>query len=83
MCLDWLDRPQEASKYYVKGLELRPNNAIVYFYMGRHCMDLGNYPLAEYWLIMSELVHPPSDQAEAYLKVVRERLAAARAGRLP
>jgi O-antigen ligase len=76
MCLDWLDRPNEASAYFVRALELRPNNATVYFYMGWHCMDMGNYPLAGHWFEFALQMHPPSDQAAEYLQVVRDRMAA-------
>jgi tetratricopeptide (TPR) repeat protein len=76
MCLDWLDRPNEASKYFVKALELMPNNAVIYFYMGWHCMDLENYPLAKRWFLTSLQMHPPSDQVAGYLEIVKERMAA-------
>jgi len=55
---------------------LRPNNATVYFYMGWHCMDMGNYPLAGHWFEFALQMHPPSDQAAEYLQVVRDRMAA-------
>ena len=42
MCLDWLNRSKEASPYFVQALELRPNNGVIYLYLGRHCMDLEN-----------------------------------------
>jgi O-antigen ligase len=76
MCLDWLDRPNEASQYFVRALELRPNNATIYFYLGWHCLEVGNYPLAEHWLWYSQILHPPSEQAAGYLQIVRERMAA-------
>jgi len=77
MCLDWLDRSKEASQYFVKSLQLRPNHADVYFFLGWHCMNLGNYPLAEHWFLVALDMHPPSDQALPYLQTVRERMAAA------
>ena len=50
MCLDWLDRPKEATKYFVQGLELFPNNARVQWKYAWHCSILGNYSLALVWL---------------------------------
>jgi O-antigen ligase len=75
MCLDWLDRSKEATPYFTKALELRPNNSTVEFYLGRHAMEVGNYPMARIWLLYSEWAHPPSDLAPPYLKIVEQRLA--------
>jgi tetratricopeptide (TPR) repeat protein/uncharacterized membrane protein len=83
MCLDWLDRSKEATVYFVKTLELRPNNAIVYFYLGRHAMEMGNYPLARLWLLYAEWMHPPSTQADPYLKAVENRMATPNAPHTP
>jgi O-antigen ligase len=80
MCLDWLDRPKEATKYFVQGLELFPHSARVQWMFAWHCSILRNYPLAEHWLELSMLV-APSPEAAAWLEIVRERMAeAARAG---
>jgi O-antigen ligase len=75
MCLDWLDRSQEANPYFTKTLTLRPNNSTLEFYLGRHSMEVGNYPLAKMWFEYADWAHPPSDLAKSYLKVVEERLA--------
>ena len=50
MCLDWLDRPKEATKYFVQALELNPNSARVQWKFAWHCAILRNYPLAKLWL---------------------------------
>jgi hypothetical protein len=83
MCLDWVDRPQEATKYFVQALELRPNNPTIYLNLGRHCMELGNYPLAARWFVVASELHPPSNLAGEYLKLAQERMAAAKANQVP
>ena len=75
LCLDWLDRPKEATKYFVQAKELNPNNARVQWKFAWHCMALRNYTLAKIWLERS-LYWTPSPEAAAYLEVVNEKLAA-------
>ena len=40
LCLDWLDRPKEATRYFVQALELNPNGAQVQWKFAWHCMIL-------------------------------------------
>ena len=74
MCLDWLDRPKEATKYFVQALELYPNCASVQWRFAWHCSILRNYPLAKLWLERS-LYWAPSREAKEYLKMVNEKMA--------
>jgi O-antigen ligase len=76
LCLDWLDRPKEATKYFVEGLELYRNGPDVERKFGWHCMILRNYSLAKHWLERS-MAAVPNPDAEGYLQIVNEKLAAA------
>ena len=74
MCLDWLDRPKEATKYFVQALHLNPNGARVQWKFAWHCAILRNYPLAKVWLQRS-LFWVPTPEAEAFLETVNEKIA--------
>jgi tetratricopeptide (TPR) repeat protein len=74
MCLDWLDRPKEATKYFVQALELSRNDATTQWKYAWHCMVLRNYSLAKIWLERSMAVLP-SPEAEGYLAMVKEKMA--------
>jgi len=74
MCLDWLDRPNEATRYFVQGLELFRNNARVQWKFAWHCSILRNYSLAQLWLERSMQV-APSPEAAGYLEMVKQRIA--------
>jgi tetratricopeptide (TPR) repeat protein len=79
MCLDWLDRPKEATKYFVQALALFPSSAEVEWKFAWHCSILRNYPLAKLWLERS-LAVAPSPEARAYLEMVKERMAGSAPG---
>ena len=82
-CLDWLDRPNEATWYFVQARQLYPNGAEVQWRFAWHCMILRNYPLARAWLERS-MYAAPSPEAAGYLEMVDEKLAeAARPGPPP
>jgi tetratricopeptide (TPR) repeat protein len=74
MCLDWLERPKEATKYFVQALELKPEDAVVLWQFGWHCMRLKNYSLAKHWLEYS-MAWVSTPEAEYYLEMVKKRMA--------
>jgi O-antigen ligase len=74
MCLDWLDRPKEATKYFLQALKLGWNDARVQWKFAWHCMILRNYTLADFWLMRSMEVRP-TPEAEAYQQVVKAKIA--------
>ncbi len=74
MCLDWLDRPKEATRYFVQALHLNPNGARVQWKFAWHCAILRNYPLAKVWLERS-LFWVPTPEAKALLETVNEKIA--------
>lgn len=53
MCLDWLGRTNEATPYFEKAEALDPESTHVAYFMGRHYMELGNYPKASEWFTHS------------------------------
>ncbi len=74
LCLDWLDRPKEATKFFVQALMLSPNDARVEWKFAWHCSILKNYSLAQYWLERSlSVVRTP--EAEEYLDMVKRKMA--------
>ena len=73
-CLDWLDRPNEATKFFVQALMLNPNNARVQWQFAWHCSILRNYPLAKLWLERSLYV-VRTREAEDYLDMVNRKIA--------
>ena len=75
-CLDWLDRPKEATRYFVQALHFVPNGAEVQWKFAWHCMILRNYNLAKPWLERS-MYAAPSPEAAGYLEMVNEKLAEA------
>jgi tetratricopeptide (TPR) repeat protein len=82
-CLDWLDRRQEATRYFLRANELLPYNSTVYLYFGQHCMELGNYAFAAHWFEYSAVFAHGGDGA-AYYKIARERMDEAAKGiRMP
>jgi tetratricopeptide (TPR) repeat protein len=74
MCLDWLDRPKEATQYFVQGKALFPNGAEAQWKFAWHCSVLGNYSLAMLWLQRSMEVMP-SPEAEGCLEMLKARMA--------
>ena len=54
MCLDWIGETNQASAYFDLAEKLDPNNAHVAFFLGRHCVELGDYPAAKRWLQRSQ-----------------------------
>jgi len=82
MCLDWLDRPKEATRYFVQALLLNPNNSRVQWKFAWHCAVLRNYPLAKLWLERS-LYWVPTPEAKSYLEMVNQKLAEGARGSPP
>jgi tetratricopeptide (TPR) repeat protein len=53
MCLDWIGRTQEASSYFALADRLDPTNYYIALEEGRHCVELGDFEKAKYWLVRS------------------------------
>jgi len=51
MCLDRLDKTQEATTYFEAALRNDPHNCYVSLELGRHCIELGELEAAKRWLL--------------------------------
>jgi O-antigen ligase len=49
MCQHWLDRPEQAGKYFEKALELDPKNYYIQGHVGWHYFQLGKWDESEHW----------------------------------
>lgn len=87
MCLDWLERFDEAVLYFNKADELDPNGYFMLAHMGWHYVESGNYAAARPWFERSlRLQWEDNEMAESYLeKIIKPRLleAASKQGVLP
>ncbi|HVU26686.1 MAG TPA: O-antigen ligase family protein [Verrucomicrobiae bacterium] len=75
MCLDWLERHDEAEKYYDLADALDPNSYYTAANIGWHYVQTGDYAAARSWLRRSKRLHwPDNDIARNYLDLVEKRL---------
>ena len=76
MCLDWINRTDEARPYFVRALELDPNYYYPRAMMGWHYVQVEDYEQAKKWLTASLQVNFMSNPlARVYLDVAEKRLA--------
>jgi len=77
MCLDWLDKPKEASPYFDLGSQLDPNSYLVALFEGRHCVELSEYAAAKRWFERALSIYSSDHDrvAERYLAMVNQRIA--------
>jgi tetratricopeptide (TPR) repeat protein len=86
MCLDFMERFDEAEPYFNKADELDPNGYFTMAHVGKHYVDIGNYAAARPWFERSlRLQWKSNDIAVNYLEIVKNRLleAASKQGPLP
>jgi tetratricopeptide (TPR) repeat protein len=75
MCLDFLERFEEAEPYISKADELEPNNYYVAANIGWHYVQAGHYAAARPWLERSlRLQWKENAIAVSYLAIANERL---------
>ncbi len=75
MCLDWLERFDEAEPFFQRANELDPNGYFTAAHIGRHYALKGEYAAARPWLERSlGLEREDNLIAATYLQLVRERL---------
>jgi O-antigen ligase len=75
MCLDWLDRHDEAESYYNRAAALDPNNYFISANIGWHYAQAGDYAAARPWLQRSLRLEPHENPiAQSYLTLVEKRL---------
>jgi tetratricopeptide (TPR) repeat protein len=49
MCLDWMERPEQATRYFRLATKRDPNNAYIAAELGRHYVALRDYATAKKW----------------------------------
>ena len=75
ICLDWLERHDEAGPYFNRADALDPNNYYVAGYIGWHYAQTGDYAAARPWLKRSlELQEQDNPIASSYLQLVEQKL---------
>lgn len=74
MCLDWLDKHDEAAKYFDKAIKLAPNDHYALTYQAWHMMQIGDLKEAKRILDYA-LTYWYTDTAQGYLDMVNRRLA--------
>jgi O-antigen ligase len=74
MCLDWLDKRDEAGKYFEKSHELGPNDFTVLTYLAWHQMQLEHWKEAN-TILRSALSWYWTETAQGYLDLTERRLA--------
>lgn len=83
MCLDLLDRHDEAGRYFQRAVELDPKNHFIVAHQGWHFVQIGNFREAEKWFKQSlELHHAWQNPiARIYLDIVKRKLSEGPANR--
>ena len=82
MCLDWLDRHDEAEKYFNQAEALDPNGYYVVANVGWHYVQAGDLAAARPWFERSlRLDYLDNAIARSYLELVEQRLVNRASGR--
>jgi O-antigen ligase len=75
ICLDWLDRHNEAWPYFNRADMLDPNNYYIASYMGWHYAQTGDYAAARSWLQRSLNIQSQENMiASSYMQLVEQKL---------
>jgi tetratricopeptide (TPR) repeat protein len=75
MCLDWLDRHDEAEAYYSRAEALDPNGYFTVANIGWHYVQSGDYAAARVWFLRStRLEYDSNPIAFSYWDIVQDRL---------
>jgi O-antigen ligase len=75
MCLDWLDRYDEAVSYFSRAEELDPNGYFTAANLGWHYLQVGDYPAAQACFLRStRLGWFGNDMAFSYLEIIQKKL---------
>jgi tetratricopeptide (TPR) repeat protein len=75
MCLDWLEKHDEAGPYFNRADALDPNSYYMTANIGWHYVQAGNYAAARPWLERSlRLYGRGNDMSRFYLDTVERKL---------
>jgi len=81
MCLDWLERHDEAGPYFDRAAALDPNSYFITANIGWHYVQAGDYAAARPWLIRSlRLVPWQNEIAKSYLDLAEQKMIANASG---
>jgi O-antigen ligase len=84
MCLDQIDKHDEAFAYFDRANRLDPNSYFNNAYMGWHYAQTGDYAAARTWLLRSIMLEQENNPiAFTYLKIAQDRLLEAAANNSP
>ncbi len=84
MCLDWLERHDEAEPYFNRADALDPNGYFVAANIGWHYVQAGDYAAARPWLVRSlRLQWDQNPTASSYLNLVEQKLRDNASGKNP
>ena len=84
MCLDWMDRPDEAAPFFNRAEACDPNNYFIVANIGWHYVQTGDYAAARVWLKRSlELQWQDNVIARSYLEWVNQKLSDNASGQTP
>jgi O-antigen ligase len=75
MCLDWLERHDEAGSYFNHADALDPNSYFIAANIGWHYVQSGDYAAARPWLIRSLRLQPLENEiAKSYLDLAEQKM---------
>jgi O-antigen ligase len=75
MCLNWLDRPDEAESFFHKAEEMDPNGYFTLAHVGWHYIQTGNYAAAKPWFERSlRLQWRTNEIAVRNLEIINARM---------
>ena len=85
MCLDWLDRHDDAAGYFSRAEELDPNGYYTVDNIGWHYVQAGDYAAAKSWFERSLRLewHEDNAFARSYLEIAEQKLAEKASGKDP
>jgi O-antigen ligase len=73
MCLDWIDRPTQATPYFALAAHLDTNNYYIALEQGRHFVALGDYDKAQVEIWRSIAIRPTQENQET-MRLLKLRL---------
>jgi hypothetical protein len=75
MCLDEIDRHDEALAYFKRAVDMDPNSYFNDAYMGWHYVRTGDYAAARPWLVRSHRLEGYDNPvADSYLRIVNDQM---------
>jgi tetratricopeptide (TPR) repeat protein len=84
MCLDWLERPDDAGPFFSRAEACDPNNYFIVANIGWHYVQAGDCAAARPWLQRSIRLQPQDNPiARSYLDLAEQKLLSNASGKNP